>query len=52
MKPGAADVLTRPINTEHLVRAVLEALRQDVHVGAVEGGGRPVEVRDLAQLTR
>jgi FixJ family two-component response regulator len=42
---GAADVLTRPINTEHLVRAVLEALRQDVHVGAVEGGGWPVEVR-------
>ncbi len=51
MKAGAADVMTKPINTEHLVRAVLEALRQDVHVGAVEGGRRPVEVRGFAQLT-
>jgi FixJ family two-component response regulator len=52
MKIGASDVVTRPVNTEHLVRIVREALRQDIHVGAVQAGGRLVEVRGFAQLTR
>jgi len=51
MKAGAADVVTKPINTEHLVQSVLDSLRQDVHLGAAEGGRRPVEVRGFSQLT-
>lgn len=51
MKAGACDVVTKPIDTERLVRAVLDALRQDVHLGAVQGGKRLVEVRGFAQLT-
>jgi two-component system, LuxR family, response regulator FixJ len=51
MKAGAADVVTKPINTEHLIQSVLDALRQDVHLGAAEGGRRPVEVRGFSQLT-
>jgi FixJ family two-component response regulator len=51
MKAGAADVVIKPIDTEHLVRAVLDALRQDVHLGAVDGGRRPIEVRGFSQLT-
>ena len=51
MKGGASDVVTKPIDTEHLVRIVRDALRQDIHVGAVQSGGRPVEVRGFGQLT-
>ena len=51
MKDGASDVVTKPIDTEHLGRIVRDALRQDIHVGAVQSGGRPVEVRGFAQLT-
>jgi two-component system response regulator FixJ len=51
MKAGAADVITKPIDTEHFIRAVLEALRQDVHLGAIDGGRRPIEVRGFSHLT-
>jgi FixJ family two-component response regulator len=51
MKIGASDVVTKPIDTEHLVRVVRDALRQDIHVGAVQAGGRAIEVRGFAQLT-
>lgn len=51
MKAGASDVLTKPIDTDRLVHAVREALQQDVHVGTVSAGKRPVEVRGFAQLT-
>lgn len=51
MKAGASDVITRPIDTERFVRAVRDALRQDVHVGAVQGGRRPIEIRGFSQLT-
>jgi two-component system response regulator FixJ len=51
MKAGASDVITKPIDTEHLLTAVREALRQDVHVGAMQGGRRPIEVRGFSQLT-
>ena len=51
MKAGASDVITKPVDTEHLVRAVRDALRQDVHLGAAQGGRRPIEVRGFSQLT-
>jgi two-component system, LuxR family, response regulator FixJ len=51
MKSGATDVITKPIDTERFVRAVRDALRRDVHVGAVQGGRRPVEIRGFNQLT-
>jgi FixJ family two-component response regulator len=51
MKAGAADVITKPIDSENLVRIVRDALRQDIHVSAVAAGRRAVEVRGFAQLT-
>ncbi|HVY50273.1 MAG TPA: LuxR C-terminal-related transcriptional regulator [Devosia sp.] len=52
MKLGASDVVTKPIDTERLVRAVRDALRHDIHVGgAARPGGRNVEIRGFAQLT-
>ena len=51
MKAGASDVITKPIDAEHFVRSVRDALRRDIHLGAAEGGRRPVEVRGFAQLT-
>lgn len=51
MKGGANDVLTKPIDSEKLSRAVRESLRRDVHVGAVQGGRRPIEIRGFSQLT-
>lgn len=52
MKLGASDVVTKPIDTEHLVRAVRDALRHDIHVGAAQPSGRAVEIRGFSQLTR
>ncbi|MCB9993076.1 MAG: response regulator transcription factor [Hyphomicrobiaceae bacterium] len=51
MKLGATDVFTKPFDSEKLMRAVRDALRRDVHLGAVQGGRRPVEVRGFNQLT-
>jgi len=51
MKIGAADVIGKPIDTEHLLADIREALRQDVYLGARQGGRRSVEVRGFAQLT-
>jgi FixJ family two-component response regulator len=51
MKSGAADVVTKPIDNENLVRIVRDALRQDIHVSAVASGRRAVEVRGFSQLT-
>jgi two-component system, LuxR family, response regulator FixJ len=51
MKAGAADVVTKPIDSEYLVRAVRDALKRDVHVGVIDGGRRSIEVRGFAQLT-
>ncbi len=51
MKAGATDVITKPYDSERLVRVVRDALRQDIHIGAAEGGRRPIEVRGFAQLT-
>lgn len=51
MKLGATDVLSKPIDSEHLLSVVRDALRRDVHLGAMQGGRRPVEVRGFSQLT-
>lgn len=51
MKLGASDVIGKPIDSEHLLRVTREALRKDVHLGAMQSGSRPVEVRGFAQLT-
>ncbi len=51
MKEGATDVVTKPIDSEKLVRSVRDALRRDVHLGAVQGGRRPIEIRGFNQLT-
>jgi two-component system, LuxR family, response regulator FixJ len=51
MKLGATDVLSKPIDSEHLLTVIRDALRKDVHLGAMQGGRRPVEVRGFAQLT-
>ncbi len=52
MKAGATDVVTKPIDNEHLVGIVRDALRQDVHVSAAAAGRRTIEVRGFAQLTQ
>jgi FixJ family two-component response regulator len=51
VKAGAADVLTKPVDTQLLLRLVRDALREDVHLGLPVGGRRAVEVRGFAQLT-
>ncbi len=51
MKYGATDVIGKPIDTEKFVSAVRDALRRDVHLGAVQGGRRPIEIRGFNQLT-
>lgn len=51
MKLGASDVVSKPIDTEHLLNGVRDALRRDVYLGAMQAGRRPVEVRGFSQLT-
>ena len=51
MKAGAADVLTKPIDTDHLLAAVRDALRQDVLVSSIDSGRRLIEVRGFDELT-
>lgn len=51
MKLGASDVISKPIDSEHFLSVIREALRRDVHLGAMQSGRRPVEVRGFGQLT-
>ncbi len=51
MKSGASDVIIKPIDSEYFLMAVREALRNDIHLGAMIGGHRAVEVRGFSQLT-
>lgn len=51
VKAGAYDVLTKPIDTDLLVRAVDEALHEEVHIALLPASGRLIEVRGFAQLT-
>ena len=51
MKIGAADVISKPIDTEHLLADIREVLHRDAHLGPLPGGKPSIEVRDFAQLT-
>jgi two-component system, LuxR family, response regulator FixJ len=51
MRAGASDVVVKPIDTEKFVVAVRDALRRDVHMGAIQDGQRQVEIRGFTQLT-
>jgi two-component system, LuxR family, response regulator FixJ len=51
MKAGAHDVITKPIDTDRLLRGAREALHEDVHLNPPQGGRRLVEVRGFTQLT-
>jgi two-component system response regulator FixJ len=52
MKAGATDVFTKPIDSERLVRAVRDALKHDIQLGAIsDNGRRRIEVRGFDQLT-
>jgi FixJ family two-component response regulator len=51
MKAGACDVVTKPIDTEHLLRSVNEALRNEVNLAGDGHGGHKVEIRGFSQLT-
>ena len=51
MKAGASDVLTKPLDTDRLLAAVRDTLRQDVHVSTLESGRRLIEVRGVDELT-
>ncbi len=50
MRAGAADVLTKPIDTEALLHGVRGMLR-DTQAGPAVPGNRAIEVRGFAQLT-
>lgn len=52
MKFGAFDVVTLPIDIEHLMGTVRDCLRKDIHVAAMHHGVRKVEVRGFSSLTR
>ncbi len=41
MKLGATDVVSKPIDSEHLLTVVRDALRRDVHLGAMHGVAGP-----------
>jgi FixJ family two-component response regulator len=51
MKAGAADVVTKPIDTDRLMRLVREALRPEIEMSAVETGRNPLGIRGFTQLT-
>lgn len=51
MKAGAADVITKPLDTERFLCAVREALRRDVQLGTLKDGRRPIDIRGFGQLT-
>ena len=51
VKAGAADVLTKPIDTERIVRAVREALTREASLVAALPRRGAIEVRGFAQLT-
>jgi two-component system response regulator FixJ len=44
-------VISKPIDTDHLLAVIREALHLNVHLGPFQGGRRAVEVRGFSQLT-
>lgn len=51
MKLGAIDVVTTPIDAEHMLSVVRDVLRRDIHLGAMEDGRRSVQVLGFSRLT-
>jgi FixJ family two-component response regulator len=51
MKAGAADVFAKPVDTEHLVGTVRDALQQVQYSHRLPPGRRPLELRGFIQLT-
>jgi len=51
MKLGANDVICKPFDNDNFLSVVRDALRSDIHLGAMNGGGRTVEIRGFGQLT-
>lgn len=51
MKLGANDVLCRPFDNDYFLSTVRDSLRRDIHLGAMNGGGRAVEVRGFGKLS-
>lgn len=51
MKGGAADIVPKPIDTQRLVSAVAEALRDQARSRAAEEGRVALEVHGFEQLT-
>lgn len=50
VKAGAADVFTKPVDTDRLLRAVRDASREEIGL-ASRGGRLAIEVHSFAQLT-
>lgn len=51
MKLGVTDFIEKPVDSEKLLRSIRESLMRSVHIGAMQGGRRPIEVRGFNQLT-
>lgn len=51
IKAGAADVVTKPIDTDHLVRSLDEALRPGNRSGQPASPNRKIDAHGFAQLT-
>src|SRR5882724_2389045 len=51
MKAGAADVMTKPVDSDRLLANVRDALRADISVAVPDTPARLVEVRGFARLT-
>lgn len=51
IKAGASDVVTKPINSDRLLRAVREALRNDIPGGPAATRHVAVEIRGFSHLT-
>ncbi len=51
MKLGATDVLSKPLDSDHLLMVVREALRREAARTPPPAGHRPVELRNFARLT-
>jgi FixJ family two-component response regulator len=51
MRSGATGVVPKPINHEHLIREVVRAIRENVHISTTDGGRRQIEIRGFSHLT-
>jgi len=51
MHLGAISVMQKPIEHEHLLATIRDALQRDIHLGPIAARGRRVEVRGFKTLT-